>query len=115
MPNPTQAVFNPPTSNLDGSPVTPGEIAKYTLQIGLVATPQTFPTTFDDLDVTPAPDGTISVPLASFSPAPAFGSYVGQVIAVTAGGVQSAPSVPASFVLVAPVVTPNPPTALKFV
>lgn len=117
MSNPTNAKFKPPSGNTDGSALTPGEIVKYTLMVGLaVVAPavQTYPSVFDDLDVTPAADGTISVPLADLGVL-AFGNYVGHVIAVTAAGQQSAPSADASFSLVAPVVIPNPPTALAFV
>lgn len=115
--NPTQAVFNPPTANTDGSAVSAGEIAKYILAVGLVAadgTAQTFPNVFDDLDVTPNADGTIAVTLDSLGPL-APGSYFGEVTAVTAGGVSSAPSDAAAFAIAPVVVIPNPPTALKFV
>jgi hypothetical protein len=115
--NPTNAKFSPPSGNTDGSALTPGEIVKYTLSVGLkvaAGATQTYPSVFDDLDVAPAADGTISVPLADLGSL-AFGDYVGHVVAVTAAGVQSAPSADASFSLVAPVVTPNPPTALAFV
>ena len=117
MANPTQAKFTPPTTNTDNSPIANGEIADYLLEVGPQAASgatQTFPVTFKDLDVTPAPDGTISVPLDSLGVL-APGTYVGQVIAQTAVGVDSAPSSPATFTIAAPVVTPNPPTALSFV
>ena len=117
MSNPTQAIFTPPTSNQDDSPIATGEIAKYNVAVGLAVASgatQTYPNVFSDLDVTPNTDGTISVPLASFgSLAP--GSYVGVVTAVTAAGISSLQSAPASFVIAPPVVIPNPPTGLKFV
>lgn len=115
--NPTNAVFTPPASNKDNSAVTPGEIVKYVLAVGLVPTDgsaQAFPTVFADLDVTPAADGTISVPLSSLGTL-APGNYMGIVTAVTAGGQQSDPSAPAAFSITPPVVVPNPPTALAFV
>lgn len=123
MSNPTQAQFNPPVTNVDNSPVVPGEIAKYILAVGLavvgsdgvsLVAPAVFPSVFSDLDVTPAPDGTVSIPLDSLGVL-APGNYFGIVTAVTAGGAQSAPSVAAPFAIAAPVVIPNPPTALKFV
>lgn len=114
MPNPTQAIFTPPAANTDNSPISAGEIAKYILAVGPVATPQTFPVSFTDLDVTPAADGTISIPLVSLGVL-APGSYMGEVSAVTAAGVSSAVSAAASFTIAAVVVTPNPPTDLKFV
>lgn len=112
--NPTQAIFTPPAANTDGSAVTPGEIAKYIIAIGLVASPQTFPNVFADLDVTPNADGTLAVPLASFG-ALAPGNYAGIATAVTAAGVSSDPSGQAVFAITAPVVVPNPCTGLKFV
>jgi hypothetical protein len=117
MTNPTQAVFTPPAANVDDSPISAGEIVKYNVAVGLAVaagTAQTFPNVFSDLDVTPAADGTVSVPLASFG-ALAPGSYVGVVTAVTAAGVSSMQSAPAAFAIAAPVVVPNPPTGLKFV
>jgi hypothetical protein len=113
MGNPTNAKFNPPTANTDGSPIAAGEITSYLLEVGPVATPQSFPVSFKDLDIAPAPDGTISVPLDSLG-ALAPGNYMGVVIA-QAGAVQSAPSDPAAFTIAAVVVTPNPPTGLTFV
>lgn len=119
MMNPTQAKFKPPVANAgDNSPVTPGEIAKYILSVGLAVAAdatQTFPNTFSDLDVTPAPDGSISIPLDSLQPPLAPGNYVGIVTAVTTGGVSSDPSAPATFSIAIPVVKPNPPTDLTFV
>lgn len=117
MTNPTQAVFTPPAANQDDSPVTPGEIAKYIVAVGLLVAAgatQTYPNVFSDLDVTPNTDGTVSVPLASFG-ALAPGSYTGIVTAVTAAGVSSQQSTPAAFEIAPPVVIPNPPTGLKFV
>jgi hypothetical protein len=114
--NPQNAIFTPPTTNVDGSPIAAGEIASYLLQVGLVASagqPQTFPTTFSDLVVTPAANGTISVPVSDLGTL-APGNYVGTVSAVTAGGVISAPSNVANFSIGATVVTPNPPTGLTF-
>lgn len=115
MPNPNNAIFTPPTSNTDGSAIAPGEIVKYTLAVGLKVASgvQTFPTTFDDVDVTPNVDGTISVPLASLGVL-VPGIYAGVVKAVTAGGVSSAPSTQANFTLAPIIITPNPPTALTF-
>lgn len=114
MADKTQAQFSPPTTNVDGSAITPGEIAKYVLSVGVVATPQTFPISFADLDVTPAADGTISVPLDSLGVL-APNSYAGIVTAVTAAGVSSAASNQALFSITPVVVTPNPPSGLKFV
>lgn len=115
MTNPTNAVFSPPTSNTDGSAITPGEIVKYTLAVGLkvASGTQTFPTTFDDVDVTPNVDGTIHVPLASLGNL-VPGTYAAVVKAITAGGVASAPSTQANFVIAPVIITPNPPTALTF-
>lgn len=116
MGNPTNAKFTPPTANTDGSAITPGEIAKYLLSVGLVvAAPavQTYPTVFTDVDVTPAVDGTISVPLSSLGIL-APGNYAGIVTAVTAGGISSAPSAPGTFTIAPVVVTPNPPSAPTF-
>lgn len=117
MSNPTQAIFTPPVSNKDNSPITPGEIAKYLLAVGPVAaagTVQSFPVSFTDLDVTPAPDGTISIPLDVLGVL-APGDYAGIVTAVTAQGALSDPSTVGLFKIAAVVVTPNPPTGLKFV
>lgn len=126
--NPSQAIFTPPAANKDNSPVTPGEIVKFVLAVGVALTAaqiaagatQSFPITFDDLDVTPSSDGTISIPLDSLdASAPggalAPGDYAGIVTAVTALGVSSDPSPVGLFTIAAPVVTPNPPTALRFV
>lgn len=115
--NPTQAIFTPPAANTDDSPIAAGEIAKYILQVGLVpadGSAQAFPLTFKDLDVAPSSDGTISIPLDSLGVL-APGNYAGQVIAETAVGVDSAPSAAGTFTIAPVVVTPNPPTALKFV
>lgn len=114
--NPTQAIFTPPAANVDNSPVANGEIVKYRLEIGLVVTDgsaQTFPQTIDDVDVTPTAEDTIAVPLDPLNLVP--GNYVGQVVAITGANVSSAPSATVAFSIAAPVVTPNPPTALKFV
>lgn len=115
MSNPTNAKFTPPSGNTDGSALAAGEITKYVLAVGVkVASGQTYPVTFTDLDVTPASDGSLEVPLSSLGIL-AFGTYVGHVTAVTAAGVSSAPSADGTFTLVAPVVTPNPPGAPTFV
>lgn len=119
MPNPTQAKFNPPMTNDGGATaVTAGEIVKYTLSVGLKAASgetQTYPLVLNDIDVTPAPDGTISIPLDGFSPPLAPGDYVGIVQATTGAGVENDPSAPAEFTIAAPVVKPDPCTALTFV
>lgn len=114
--NPTVAIFNPPTTNVDGAPLDPTQIAKYRVAVGILAADgaaQTYPTTFDDLAVTPAADGSVSVPITVLGDlAPA--SYVGVVYTVTSGGVLSAPSDPASFAITSDAVKPNPPQGLRF-
>jgi hypothetical protein len=114
MTNKTQAEFIPPTTYNDNvTPIPPGAIDKFVLSIG--TTPGgPYPVSFPDTDITPNAEGKIVVPLDVLGVL-APNTYYGVVYAHTAAGQQSAPSNEDSFTVEAPVLIPNPPTALKFV
>jgi len=102
MPNPTKFSWTPPTTNTDGSPITPGEITGY--QVGIrpaSGTPGVYPLL---APVDPATD--TSDMLAEAAPNLAFGDYAAAVRVV--GPVDSAWSPEATFSLVAPPPPPPP-------
>jgi hypothetical protein len=105
MSNPTTISWTDPTENVDGSPITPGEITGYNLGIRVTtaagSAAGTYPIILPVVGSTAA-----KAMLSAISPLLAPGSYAAAV--ETVGPVSSAWSTEAPFTIAPPV--PNAPT-----
>lgn len=101
MANPSQFTWVIPTTNTDGSAVTPGEITGYTIGVGTASGNYTMMTSVADPTATAEPLNKLSSVLAP-------GTYFAAIRAESTGG-PSAFSNEVTFQIAAPV--PNPPTS----
>jgi hypothetical protein len=111
MTNPTVFTWVDPTTNVDGSPIAPGEITGYTLGIRDINATGSVVGTYPTQITAPA---TATSELFSALPTVlAPGTYVAAIETVTASNTSAWSSPEATFVIPAPIPVPNPPTGFS--
>jgi hypothetical protein len=115
MPNPTLLKWTDPTTNVDGTPITPGEITAYELGVRDTTAAGSAPGTYPF--GVKAPPSAVSEPLSLLAPALPTGVLLAGAVRADTGGldangnpVNSAWSSEVTFTLTPPAPVPNPPT-----